>query len=327
VESGERWEVVMNDGPLPTWIFDRNRRPKGVSLSDMLRAGRLLLAGDKHTVAELCGETGLAAERFLEPMAVAVVNLPPRLASAKLLRATALEAWRDGRLARPMFAPRGLGAALIEPALAALKAEGAVIQYGRLLSSIEQEAGRVTAMHFVRGEPVEVSEGDRVVLALPPHRLAAILPEVEAPSESASILNAHFRLADPSVLAGKPKLLGLTRSLTQWIFLKGDIVSLTVSAAEYVEGSTEKEEALLARLWRESVAALGLPDDTSYQAARLVREKRATFLQTPDNAARRPSQRTKLSNLFLAGDFVDTGLPATIEGAVRSGERAAQLAV
>ncbi|WP_256617585.1 hydroxysqualene dehydroxylase HpnE [Parvularcula maris] len=326
VESGERWEVVMNDGPVPTWIFDRNKRPKGVSLAEMLRAGRLLLAGDRHTVAELCGEEGLATERFLEPMAVAVVNLPPRLASAKLLRATALEAWRDGRLARPMFAPQGLGAALIEPALAALKEKGGDIQYGRLLSRLEQEDGRVTALHFVRGDAIKVGREDRVVLALPPHRLADILPDAQAPSESASILNAHFRLADPSALAGKPKLLGLTRSLTQWIFLKGDIVSLTVSAAEYIEGSTEKEKALLTRLWRESVAALGLPENTSYEAARLVREKRATFLQTPDNAARRPSQRTKLSNLFLAGDFVDTGLPATIEGAVRSGERAAQLA-
>jgi len=58
----------------------------------------------------------------------------------------------------------------------------------------------------------------------------------------------------------------------------------------------------------------------------IVRERRATFAATPEQDARRPGARTAWSNLFLAGDWTNTGLPATIESAIRSGQRAAALA-
>jgi uncharacterized protein with NAD-binding domain and iron-sulfur cluster len=57
---------------------------------------------------------------------------------------------------------------------------------------------------------------------------------------------------------------------------------------------------------------------------RVVKERRATFAQTPASLLLRPPARTPFANLFLAGDWTDTGLPATIEGAVVSGEKAAR---
>ena len=59
----------------------------------------------------------------------------------------------------------------------------------------------------------------------------------------------------------------------------------------------------------------------------IVRERRATFAATPAENAKRPGAATTFGNLFLAGDWTDTGLPATIEGAIRSGNRAADLAL
>ncbi|MEM1381413.1 MAG: hydroxysqualene dehydroxylase HpnE [Pseudomonadota bacterium] len=325
LQTDERWTVRMNDGPIPWWPLVKNRRPAGVGLGSMIRAGRILTAGRSDTITDVCGSSGKVRDRFWEPMAMAVVNLPPQRASAQVMRATALEAWRDGRLARPMFAPRGLGAALVDPALTKLEASGCPVQFGQVLRSVDQRDGRITTLRFAK-EDVPIGEGDRVVLAVPAHRLAGILPDIDVPTETSSILNAHFLLSDPTILEGKPPLLGVVGSLTQWFFLKGDIVSLTISAAEYVEGSDAQEDALLERLWAETVSALDLPAGAAFSAARLVREKRATFLQTPENIAKRPAQVTRLTNLFLAGDYVDTGLPATIESAVRSGERAARLA-
>ncbi|MEO1659319.1 MAG: hydroxysqualene dehydroxylase HpnE [Pseudomonadota bacterium] len=324
--TDERWVVRMNDGPVPWWPMAPDRRPKGVGLGPMIRAGMILLAGPKHTISALCGGEGYAHTRFWEPMSMAVMNLPPDMASAKLMRATAIEAWRDGRLARPMFAPNGLGAALVEPALQALEEQGTPAQYGHLLRSVERDGQRITKLEFSRGDAVEVGKDDDVILALPPHRLSGVMPEIDVPEDASSILNAHFVVGAENLPADAPKILGTVSSLTQWIFVKGDVVSLTISAAEYVEGSEDQEEALLARLWSETKQALSLSPELEYKAGRLVREKRATFLQTPENAARRPKQTTPFQNLFLAGDFVDTGLPATIESAVRSGERAARLA-
>ena len=80
------------------------------------------------------------------------------------------------------------------------------------------------------------------------------------------------------------------------------------------------------RLWRETCIALEL-GDMRYEKVRVIREKRATFDQSPDGVAKRLKPRTAYQNLFLAGDHIDTGVPATIEGAIRSGNNAASFAL
>ncbi len=82
-------------------------------------------------------------------------------------------------------------------------------------------------------------------------------------------------------------------------------------------------DELLPVLWDETRRALRLKTD--YRAARINKERRATFDQSPFGISKRPDARTPLANLVLAGDATRTGLPATIEGAVRSGETAARL--
>jgi uncharacterized protein with NAD-binding domain and iron-sulfur cluster len=84
-------------------------------------------------------------------------------------------------------------------------------------------------------------------------------------------------------------------------------------------------EKLAADLWRDVAALTNLPD--SLPSWRIIKEKRATFAATPEEAARRPTTTTAWRNLLLAGDYVKTGLPATIEGAVRSGDAAAEIAL
>ena len=81
---------------------------------------------------------------------------------------------------------------------------------------------------------------------------------------------------------------------------------------------------LTALLWRDVAAVHNLAGPSP--PCRIVKEKRATFAATPAQDARRPRCPTRWANLFLAGDWTATGLPATIEGALRSGETAAALA-
>jgi hydroxysqualene dehydroxylase len=84
-------------------------------------------------------------------------------------------------------------------------------------------------------------------------------------------------------------------------------------------------EVLATMIWREVAAVARI--DADMPAWQIVRERRATFAATPQENARRSGPRTAWRNLFLAGDWTDTGLPATIESAIRSGDRAAELAM
>jgi hypothetical protein len=119
-------------------------------------------------------------------------------------------------------------------------------------------------------------------------------------------------------------LLGLIGGTAEWLFLRAELVSITVSAADAL--ADEPAERIAERLWADAARALDLPV-APLPPARIVKERRATFAQTPAAAARRPAAATGWRNLLLAGDWTATGLPATIEGAVRSGHHAADLAL
>ena len=121
-----------------------------------------------------------------------------------------------------------------------------------------------------------------------------------------------------------PCIVGLIGGVGHWLFVRDDVASVTVSAADPL--AADDGEAIATRLWRDVSAALGIERRT-VPVWRVVKERRATFAQTPDGARRRPRSPTALANLFLAGDWTDTGLPATIEGSVRSGNTAAALAL
>jgi hypothetical protein len=118
-------------------------------------------------------------------------------------------------------------------------------------------------------------------------------------------------------------MIGLIGATAEWVFAFHDRVSITTSAADHLlEMDTDVLGALL---WRDVTMAYDLPGPIP--PFRIVKEKRATFASTPAQEARRPYARSPWNNLFLAGDWTNTGLPATIEGALRSGETASTLAL
>ncbi|MEL6479515.1 MAG: hydroxysqualene dehydroxylase HpnE [Pseudomonadota bacterium] len=325
IASGQHWTVRMNRGPLPWWIAAPSRRIPDTRFWDYLRGASLALAGSGTTVAEAIRDRGPLWHRFWEPMTLAVLNTTPEKGAARLLWRVFAETFAKGEArCRPMFAPEGLGTALVEPVLTRLATLGAEITYFAPLAAIETEGGRATLLRFKEREPVTLGPEDRVVLALPPARLAAILPDLPLPGDAHAILNAHF-VVPQQALAGAPPLLGTLSSKTHWIFTRGDVVSLTISAADQMEVLGRDRAALLDTLWDETRRALKL-ENVTYSAGRILTERRATFDQSPQGVAKRPDPRTLVANLYLAGDVTTTGLPATIEGAIRSGETAAKLA-
>ena len=320
--TGERWTVRPNRGRLPWWIFSSRRRIPGTRWFEYLKSLKLAWAGSGMTVAQAMGRTsGPIVARLLEPLTVAVLNASLAEGAARLLWPVMRLTFGAGEAAcRPYFPREGLGPDVVEPGVAFVTGRRGQIRFNERLRALVLDRGRVIALDFPGGR-VPLDAGDTVVLAVPPSVATDLVPGLVAPLESRAIVNLHFKLARPVELPEGSLILGLVNSTAQWIFAKGNVASITVSAADALAERPAEEIADL--IWREVAEALDLRNHP-LPPYRVVKEKRATFAQVPSALALRPSTKTSFANLLLAGDWTDTGLPATIEGAVRSGQNAAK---
>lgn len=318
-DSGTRYVLRFSEGKLPLWIFDAQRRVPGTRPRDYLSLLRLLRIDADTRLGALSWPEPLYT-RLIAPLAIAVLNTDPAAASATLFRRVLAETLlRGGRALIPAFPPAGLGPAFIEPALALLGRRGAELRFNERIAAFRIEGGRVRALRTARGEEIGLGGEDQVVLATPPWVAAGLLPGLAVPETFESILNIHYAMSAPPGPAGFWGVLG---GLAQWVFVKEGVVSITVSAANAI--GEEEPEALARRAFADVAALFGCAPDP-LPPWRLIREKRATFAATPANERRRPGPRVGLANLALAGDWTATGLPATIEGAIRSGFTAAEV--
>ncbi|MBN9496995.1 MAG: FAD-dependent oxidoreductase [Alphaproteobacteria bacterium] len=313
--TGETWSIRPNAGPIPWWIMAPSRRVPGTRPADYAEALNLYFASETDTVARRLDPDGPLFQALWEPLCVAALNTNPREAAAKPLARVLAESFGKGEVAcRPYLPRNGLTPALIDPAVLALARMGVTRRFGVPLEALSVQGGRVTGLRFADGD---VSVGDAcVVLALPPYAIARLLPDLKLPQEMSPIVNVHFRLDEAVALPGGARLLGLVGGTAQWLIARGDVVSVTVSAADdLVE---RPNDAVAALIWREIAKALGKPP-FPVPPYRTVKERRATLRLTPRAEALRPGPLTATQNLFLAGDWTQTDLPPTMESAIRSG--------
>ena len=320
LRTSERWQLRLNEGRAPWWLLDRKRRAPGTSLQEYFAPLSLFWSSAGATVERAMRCEGPLYERLWRPLLLAGLNTEPKessaLLAAALLRGTL---GGGGKACRPLIATDGLSTTFVVPALRRIARGGGTVCLGDRLRAVHFDADRAIALEFDSG-PVSLGPEDAAVVAVPPWAAQDLLPGVEAPDEFEGIVNAHFRASAPKE---HPPILGVIGGRTQWLFAYRDRLSVTISAAG---GLLDwPREALAKSLWSEVAGLSGL--GAALPAWRIVKEKRATFAATPEQDARRPSARTRWSNVFLAGDWVQTGLPATIEGAVQSGFAAAALAL
>jgi squalene-associated FAD-dependent desaturase len=318
VRSGARWSVRPNASPIGWWVFSKARRVPGTRAADYLALAALALPQGGRTLGQAVKSEGPLWDGLIEPLMLAALNTDPKVASAELAGAVVRETLAlGGRAYAPRIADPTLEAAFIAPALARLAAQGAEVRFGTRIEAIEQDGAKVLALR-TDTETIEIGEGAAVVLATPAWITPGLLPGVSAPDAFRAIVNAHFKAAPPP---DAPKMVGVIGGAAQWVFGFADRISVTVSGAD--EMADQPRDQIAAALWADVARVYGLPNDLP--SARIVKERRATFAATPEQVARRPPARTRWRNLALAGDWTDTGLPATIEGAIRSGNRAAEI--
>ncbi|WP_316188178.1 MULTISPECIES: hydroxysqualene dehydroxylase HpnE [unclassified Bradyrhizobium] len=319
IRSGQRWLLDLGNDRLPLWVFDEGRRVPDTKLGDYLALSPLIWAGTSRTIGSTIPCKGTLYDRLVQPLLLAALNCDPPEGSAGLAGAIVRETLlAGGQACRPLIARDGLSGVLIDPAVKFLEGKGGSVRIGRELRGLDDGGGRVTGLRFGGDETVALGPSDVVVLAVPPRPAMALLPGLTGPTKYRAIVNAHFRITPPR---DAPALLGVVGGLVEWLFAFPQRLSVTISNGDRLVDMPREE--LAAAIWADVCKAAGITAELP--PWQIVRERRATFEATPEQNALRPGAKTAFGNLALAGDWTDTGLPATIEGSVRSGDRAANL--
>jgi len=325
LQKDRRWRLSLSEGFFPAWIFSKTRRVPDSRPADYARYAKLLWAKRSATIGEVVKDRGAVWRGLMHPFLVSALNTEAESASAALAGAVMRESLaRGGAASRPRIAHPTLAAAFVDPALRYLEGKGAKVHLGARLRAFTIAGRAARALEFPDAT-LPTGMKDAIILAVNAPVAQGLLPGLSAPQDFRAIVNAHFRIAPPAPLTGEkgaPVMLGLIGGTAEWIFIFPDRISTTTSAADRLVD--EDREALAVRIWDDVRRALKL--DAPLPPWQIVKEKRATFAATPAEDARRPGPRTPVRNIFLAGDWTRTGLPATIEGALRSGETAARLA-
>jgi hydroxysqualene dehydroxylase len=252
------------------------------------------------------------------PFFLAALNTEPAEASSRLAAAVVLETLASGgRACRPLVAVQDLSCAFIAPALDYLAKRGVTIRFDHRLRRMEFANSHAAALDF-GDDLVRLEAADEVVLAVPPHAAQGLVPGLQTPEDYRAIVNAHFKISPPENL---PPLIGIVNGTIEWLFAFPGRLSVTISSADRL--LDVPREKLAETIWAEVAEVSRI--EKPLPPWQIVKEKRATFAATVAGNARRPGTGTGYGNLVLAGDWTATGLPGTIEGAIRSGYRAADL--
>jgi len=288
------------------------------------------------TVAEALralGQSPRAVRNLWDPLVWATLNADPARASARLLAAVverALLGSRDG--SRFLLPALPLSELYVEPARKHVESRGGVFRTRAGVDGLEIEGGRVVAVRS-GGERIPAAA---VVLAVPPPALRRIVPPLLAP---AAALDAATPIVSVTLWLerdpGGPPFLGMLGTATQWLFQVdrihgrrgsgGHRVACVRSGAE--AWRDVPREVIAETVIREVRSVLPGAAGVAVLRHQVVTEHAATLAPDPALQPLRPAARTPVAGLFLAGDWVDTGLPATLEGAAQSGHAAARLAL
>lgn len=288
---------------------------------------------DHLSIADLLdqlGQDAAAREVFWTPLVLAVCNETPARASAAPLLAVMREAFAQRDVPTGLAFPRrDLSALLVHPAVAFVRARQGVVCEAATVEAILRNGATVTGVRLRGGE---VLRADAYISALPPRPLHTALSADGGalPTgwdrlrawQGVPLLSVHCWFDRPVM---DVPMLGLIGSRFHWMFHKGHGVALVASAAR--EEAAWPRDRVIAEATQTVRHYLPAACDAKIMHVQVTKELEATISIAPGTAAMRLPTHTPWSNFFLAGDWTATGLPATIEGAVRSGQAAAVAAV
>ncbi len=313
----------------------RDLRGASAMLREARRRKPMLAAETAAQWLSRHGQSQFARDRLWNPLILSTLNVDPDAAPAVLLADVFRRAFLAGPGASRLgYAREGLSPLVVDPSVRFLETRGGDARARQQVVSLETD--RHGCFKAARCRDGSRHEAGAAVLAVPHREAVSLLPEgsssfgiEESRSLGASaILNVHLWF--DRAVAEYPFAL-LIGSRVHWVFDRGRMggarrpgyLALVTSAAE--DWMPRGRERIVAEVRDELCRFLPAAREARLLRSRVLKDRRATPRLTPACLAARPRAATRVPNLFLAGDWTDTGLPATLEGAAASGERAAEL--
>ena len=329
--------------PAPLHAVAGLLRMKGLTLGDKLRAlnvGRAIRSNgalEPLTVdqwLDKLGQSERVRERFWYPMVIATLNEDPQVASARMLKRVLEEAFGGDSSGTSIGIARvGLSDLYTGGARDFIESRGGQVTTAAEVRRLVVERGSVVAVELKSGERIET---DCYISAVPPSAFLQMLDEDTAREfqpiaklETSPIVSINLWFDRPVI---DREFTGLIGTRCQWVFNKDLILSparetnqiaVIISAArDFVDWT---REALVEMALSELHEMLPASREAKLIQSAIVKEREATMAHTVESDLLRPGARTSISNLIMAGDWTNTGLPATIESAVLSGHIAAEI--
>jgi len=303
--------------------LDWREKWAAIKLMRGLRAARYRIEPDTSVTKWLDSMQTPSRQRRLlwEPLCIAALNTPAERASVQVLANVLRDSLGGVRAASDLLLPQvNLSALFPEPAAKFVTQRGGAVHRGQRVTSLRRESD---AWHIDDAGPFA-----QVVLAVAPYHLAALVPELAPQVEHFNwepIVTSYLRY--PATVRLPQPMLGVDAGLAQWLFDRGALCGQHGLIAAVISARGRHLALPVAELERGIHAEIarvvpGLPAPLAVQT---ITEKRATFACVPN--LQRPASASGLSGLWLAGDYVASDYPATLEAAVRSGIAAARAAL
>lgn len=256
-----------------------------------------------------------------EIIAVGALNTNIEKASAFMFREILMKIFFNGNFASTIILPKyGLSDAYVKNAREFIVLNGGEIKLSSIVKEIILDDNKIVK---VKTADEEFKDFDCVISAIPFYALSNILPKLfgneKIEFEYSSILNIHIWITNNPL---KEKFYGLIDSPVHWIFNKKNNINLVISDADYL---IEKSADEIFKMCVSELIKYTKFEESDILSYKVLKEKRATFIPSKKITNTRPPSKTKITNLFLAGDWTDTGLPSTIESAVKSGRIASEM--
>jgi squalene-associated FAD-dependent desaturase len=321
-------------------------RMEGITLADKLRSLKVGFAinrngnghEDRLTVDQWLdhlSQSDRIRQRFWYPMMIATLNENPDVASARMMKAVLREAFGAGFPGTRIGISRvGLSDLYTVGAQRFIESHGGQVRTGAEVKQIIGRGDSVSGVELRTGESVEA---DFIISAVPPAAFCLIQPEALREEmggverlRSSPIVSINLWFDRPIM---EQDFIGLLGTRSQWAFNKNAIlgsardtqhIAVVISAAHgFVNWPKDTLVEMAVSELRETLPA---SKEARLVHNTIVKEREATLSHTVESDHLRPGTRTTIPNLALAGDWIATGLPATIESAVISGQSAADQA-